>query len=149
MSSLILDFVQRWRAEFDEGYWYIAPDMQVVREWDRGLSKLPFRTLDELRNGSGNYFSNKEEAEFYASIFRSILLKRGLSNRAEGKGLFYYIDTNIPRCVRTFEWTDPDKEDSPSISLYKCGNYFLVREEAHNLCHLFTALLHSRFKYIR
>lgn len=126
MSNMKLNFEPRWRAKADEGYWYISRDLQVVRTWDRGKEGLPFKTIDELRNESGNYFSDKEEAEFYASIFRAILLQRRSSHRAGSRGLYYFIDTNIPRSVDTYERTDPTEENAPGISLYACGNYFLT-----------------------
>lgn len=146
MSSLTFDIAPRWRAKADEGYWYIARDMQVVRTWDRGKEGLPFKTIDELRNESGNYFSDKEEAEHYASIFRDTLMPNRCSHRAGSKGLYYFVDTGIPRSAGTHEWEDPTREDAPGISLYACGNYFLSEEEARNFCHSFVATLQSRYK---
>ena len=146
MSNMKLDFEPRWRAKADEGYWYISRDLQVVRTWDRGKEGLPFKTIDELRNESGNYFFDKEEAEHYASTFRDILIPKRCLHRAGSNGLYYFIDTSISRSVNAYEWTDPTQEDAPGISLYACGNYFLTEEEARNFCHLFTAILQSRYK---
>ncbi len=146
MSSLIFNIAPRWRAKADEGYWYISRDMEVVRTWDRGEEGLPFKTIDELRNESGNYFSDKEEAERYASIFRDSLIRNRCLQRAGSKGLYYFVDTSIPRSVATYEWADSTREDAPGISLYACRNYFLSEEEARNFCHLFVATLQSRYK---
>ncbi len=146
MSSLTFDIAPRWRAKADEGYWYISRDMQVVRTWDRGKEGLPFKTIDELRNESGNYFSDKEEAEHYASILRDTLIQNRCLQRAGSKGLYYFVDTSIPHSVGTYEWVDPTREDAPGISLYACGNYFLSEEEARNFYHLFVATLQSRYK---
>ena len=120
--------------------------MQVVRTWDRGKEGLPFKTIDELRNESGNYFSDKKEAEHYASVLRDALIQNRCSHRAESKGRYYFVDTSIPRSVDTYEWVDPTREDAPGISLYACGNYFLTEEEARNFYHLFVATLQSRYK---
>ncbi|WP_160217616.1 hypothetical protein [Porphyromonas sp. COT-108 OH1349] len=68
------------------------------------------------------------------------------SHRAGSKGLYYFVDTGIPRSADTYEWEDPTREDAPGISLYACGNYFLTEEEARNFCHLFVATLQSRYK---
>lgn len=146
MSSLTFDISPRWRAKADEGYWYISRDMQVVRTWDRGKEGLPFKTIDELRNESGNYFSDKEEAEHYASILRDTLIQNRCLQRAGSKGLYYFVDTSIPRSAGTYEWVDPTREDTPGISLYACGNYFLTEEETRNFYHLFVATLQSRYK---
>lgn len=146
MSSLKLDFVPRWRAKADDVYWDINRNLQVVRAWDRGKVGLPFKTIDELRNESGNYFSDKEEAERYASIFRDPLIRNRCLQRAGSKGLYYFVDTSIPRSVGTYEWVDPTREDTPGISLYACGNYFLTEEETRNFYHLFVATLQSRYK---
>ena len=146
MSSLTFDIAPRWRAKADEGYWYITRDMQVVRTWDWGKEGLPFKTIDELRNESGNYFSDKEEAEHYASVLRDTLIQNRCLQRAGSKDLYYFVDTSIPRSVDTYEWADPTREDAPSISLYASGNYFLTEEEARNFCHLFVATLQSRDK---
>lgn len=147
MSSLRLELAPRWRAKADEGYWYISRDMQVVRTWDRGEKGFPFKTIDELRNESGNYFFDKEEAELYATIFRVILIQGRCSHRAGSKGVYYFVDTSIPRSVNTYEWEDPSQEDAPGSSLYACGNYFLTEEEARSFCHLYVATLQNRHKY--
>lgn len=146
MSSLIFNIAPRWRAKADDGYWYINRNLQVVRAWDRGKVGLPFKTIDELRNESGNYFSDKEEAECYASIFRDPLIRNRCLQRAGSKGLYCFVDTSIPRSVATYEWADPTREDAPGISLYACGNYFLTEEEARNFCRLFVSILQSRYK---
>lgn len=146
MSSLTFDIAPRWRAKADEGYWYISRDMQVVRAWDWGKEGLPFKTSDELRNESGNYFSDKEEAEHYASVLRDTLMQNRCSHRVGSKGRYYFIDTSIPLSTDAYEWTDPNQEGAPAIGLYACGNYFLTEEEARNFCHLFVATLQSRYK---
>ena len=98
------------------------------------------------QRASGNYFADREEAEHYASIFCDTLIQRRCSHRAGSKGLYYFIDTSIPRSVDAYEWEDPTRDDAPSISLYAYGNYFLTEEEARNFCHLFVATLQSRYK---
>lgn len=76
MSSLTFDIAPRWRAKIDEGYWYISRDMQVVRTWDRGEEVFPFKTIDELRNESGNYFFDKEEACSFCHLYVATLQNR-------------------------------------------------------------------------
>lgn len=145
MNNEITNEAPRWRAKKDEGYWYISRYMQVMQTWDRGKSGLPFKTVDELRNESGNYFYDKEEAEHYASFFRNILMEHRCSQRAGSNGLYYFVDACIPRSVSTFEWSDSDRDDAPGLSLYECGNYFTTEEEANNFCRIFIDTLQNRW----
>lgn len=135
----------RWRAKKNEGYWLITNYMNVAREWDWGINKSRFKSCDEQRHESGNYFFDKEEAVRYASFFRNILKSRRCAERVGPNREFYYVDTTIPRSARGIEWNDRTQEGDPGTSFYECGNYFLTEEEADKFCRLFVNALQNRW----
>ncbi len=74
-DSLIRDLLDivplpRWRAATGETYYYISSEMRVFTACEGRWS------IDDLRYDSGNYFSNRKEAEEYQEKFSNLLKER-------------------------------------------------------------------------
>lgn len=68
----LLDIVPlpKWRARTGENYYYISSEMRVSTASEGRWS------VDDLRYYSGNYFSNRAEAEEYQEKFSNLLKER-------------------------------------------------------------------------
>ena len=64
-----IEDLQRWRAEYDECYYFIDSELNVSYQPDVRCK------TDNNRHEAGNYFKTKEAAERVASQIREILNK--------------------------------------------------------------------------